>query len=168
MSTIGDYVEDIEKNDGLYQNWLPYLRLSGWIAIVFFRHVLNEPDDKFNGVVDCCFKLGENSIGRGEILPPMWTKLLKEDGMFSSSRSSSRSLEVILIADGGWRKHCLVIHRVGEVEACTYERMGTCELNYYDPPPMEHAKGLPYVTVEEWPSEERWKLECRWETITLK
>jgi hypothetical protein len=29
MSTIGDYVEDIDKNDGLYQNWLPYLRLSG-------------------------------------------------------------------------------------------------------------------------------------------
>ena len=38
MSTIGDYVEDIDKHDGLYQNWLPYLRLSGWITTVCFRH----------------------------------------------------------------------------------------------------------------------------------
>jgi hypothetical protein len=120
--------------------------------------------------VECYFELGEhefgkNYIGDGEILPPMWHKLLKDD----KALNSPRSLEVMIIADGGERKHCLVIHRVDEEEAGTYERLGTCDLYHSDSPPMEHFQGRSYLTVKEWwPSREERKLECGWETITLK
>ncbi|KAF3024150.1 hypothetical protein E8E14_007291 [Neopestalotiopsis sp. 37M] len=36
MSTVDDYVRDI-NGGGLYQDWLPYLRLSGWTTAMRFE-----------------------------------------------------------------------------------------------------------------------------------
>lgn len=162
MSTIGDYMRDIDKG-GLYQHWLPYLRISSWIATMRFEHVQGYPDDKFDGVVDCCFGLEKGYIGRGHILPPMWAELLKNDKEFNSSR---RLDAIFIAASPSGTIHCLVIHRVVGKNGDRYERLGTCDL-YHDSPGITQTEDRFYLPVSEWPSKETRNLECRFETITL-
>lgn len=166
LFTVGDYVEAIDEG-GLHRGWLPCLKLSGWVATVRFKQCKDYCDDDYDKNVVCCSTLEQNEIGSGQILTPMWAKVLK-DGEVSHS---SRLLNVIVIADSPSRrrKQCLVIHYVPEGEADTYERMGTCEL-YYDWPEIKSVQNKTYLTVNEagcWAGKNIRDLECVFKTITL-
>ncbi|KAI0149317.1 heterokaryon incompatibility protein-domain-containing protein [Pestalotiopsis sp. NC0098] len=163
MSTIGDYIKDIDEG-GLYQYWLPYLRLSGWIATLRFEHGYN-PQDSFNGYAKCYVPTEQGIVGYGDILRSGWAKVKTDD----ETSNSSRHLDVILIADNCFHcKHCLVIHRVIDEKPNAYERLGTCEL-VYDSPEIKLVQNRAYLTVRETRSLDRkiWDLECRYDTITL-
>lgn len=165
LFTVGEYVESI-CGGGLCQGWLPYLKLSGWIASLRFKHCRGHSDNDFDGDVVCYSTLEEHEVGEARILPPVWASVLKDDEAFRSSRV----LDVIVIADSPdeWRKECLVIHLVADEEADTYERLGTCKL-YFDWPKIKHVQNRKYLTVDETGvfAGEVSDLECTYKTITL-
>lgn len=161
MSTINDYMEDID-GDGLYQQWLPYLELSGWIATMAFEW------EGFNDRVFCYSAPGQErvfNVGWGHITPAMWAEALGSDQVFDPFRM----LSVIFIAYEGSKKvsHCLVIRRVGEEKASKFERLGTCKVRYGSPK-MRKVQGTHYmIGGKSWDGKKDMDLECRFETITL-
>ncbi|ETS76643.1 hypothetical protein PFICI_12030 [Pestalotiopsis fici W106-1] len=161
MSTISDYIEHIDGG-GLYQEWLPYLRLSGWIATLRFETHRGD-FNTFDGYVKCYLPLGQSDIGEGQILPPMWANVLENEKGFNPSRL----LDVILITHDGdtSRVYCLAIHPV-EGKTDTYERLGVCEV-YCDSPEIKEIQNTSYLIARGGQSWERRDLECRFKTITL-
>lgn len=166
LSTIDGYVESIDR-DGIYQHWLPYLELSGWMATMRFEHVRGRPDDKFDGDVSCYFALEGNDqdhprYGSGVILPPMWATYLENDEAFNFSRL----LNVMVIAEDGIYLRCLVIHPVGKEKTDRYERLGFCEI-YGDCSGIKHDQDKTYIIAKDTQFGERRDLECKLKTITL-
>lgn len=164
MSTIGNYIEDIDKG-GLYQHWLPYLRLSGWITTLQFDlRPIPQPGESYLGDVRCFFPQEKHEMGCGQILPPMWAKLLNDD----DASNPSRLLDVIFIAGiCDKRMQCLIIHRIGDEHTDTYERLGMCEFYYLSPEIRQVGDKFYKPARKDWGSRETWDLECRFETITL-
>lgn len=161
MLTINDYIEDIDGG-GLYQHWLPYLTLSGWITTVRFEPNDDKVDEHFDGAVKCYHERyyhgrDTDDIGSGEILPAMWAKVSGNNQVFDSSLL----LSVIFVAYQQYESSSwLIIHRVGE-QANKYVRLGTCRM--WDSSKIEEVQGTHYVRV----GEGRMKLECRFDTIYL-
>ncbi|KAF7515991.1 hypothetical protein G7054_g14342 [Neopestalotiopsis clavispora] len=142
MSTISDYVGDIDSG-GLFQHWLPYLRLSGWIATTRFGHKMLRSDKRFDGHLLCHVAKEQGFSGQAEVIPQMWAKVLEEDEEFNLSRL----LDIMFIADDGRMIHGLIIHRIGEETADTFERMGTCQI-YYASPEIKQVQNVSYLSTE--------------------
>lgn len=163
MSTVDDYIRDIDRG-GLYQDWLPYLRLSGWITAMRFETTYGklEPDDRFLEMINWYPVMEQTAVGYGRLFPAMVARAAGTDRI-----SNPMLLSVIFIAfEGNVNLHGLVIHRVGEEEEHTYERLGTCTLRL-DSPTIRDLQNMSHITVKEYKSEATRELECKFETITL-
>lgn len=162
MSTIDDYIKDIDGG-GLFQNWLPYLKLSGWVATMRFESYYGSLNNHFDGRVSCYLASGQHEIGSGEILPTMWAEGFDND----EAVNPSMLLRVIFIAYKGDRHwYCLVIRQIGKEEAGKYERLGMCRMRC-DSPEVTEAQNTNYMVVRDFRFGVERHLECKFATISL-